>query len=81
MDQDKEIDPVKKFISEQGITWTNATTESINELLEQRFRIVAYPTTILLDQQGKIISLGRKEQMPLRGEELMGTLEKLMPAN
>jgi peroxiredoxin len=80
MDQDKEIDSVKKFIADQGITWTNATTESINELIEQRFRIVAYPTTILLDQQGKIISLGRKEQMPLRGEELMGTLEKLMPA-
>lgn len=80
MDQDKEIDSVKKFIAEQGVTWPNATTESINELIEQRFRIVAFPTTILLDQQGKIISLGRKDQMPLRGEELMGTLEKLMPA-
>jgi peroxiredoxin len=80
MDQDKELDSVKKFIAEQGITWTNATTESINELIEQRFRIVAFPTTILLDPQGKIISLGRKDQMPLRGEELMGTLEKLMPA-
>jgi peroxiredoxin len=80
MDQDKELESVKKFVAEKGITWTNATTESINELIEQRFRIIAYPTTILLDSQGKIISLGRKDQMPLRGEELMGTLEKLMPA-
>ncbi len=80
MDEDKEFDQVKKFISEQGITWTNATTASIKELIEQRFRITAFPTTILLDPKGKIISLGRKDQLPLRGEELLNTLEKLMKA-
>jgi peroxiredoxin len=80
MDEDKELDQVKKFISEQGITWTNATTASIKELIEQRFRITAFPTTILLDPKGKIISLGRKDQLPLRGEELLNTLENLMRA-
>jgi thiol-disulfide isomerase/thioredoxin len=78
MDQDKELDQVKKFAAERGITWTNATTESINELIEQRFRITAFPTTILLDPKGKIISLGRKEQLPLKGKELLNTLEKLL---
>jgi thiol-disulfide isomerase/thioredoxin len=80
MDQDKEVEPVRKFLADQGINWPNATTESIKDLIDKRFRIVAYPTTLLLDPQGKIISLGRKDQLPLRGDELMDTLEKLMPA-
>lgn len=73
------IDKVKKFMTEKGMTWTQATTDSIQDLLDKRFRITAYPTTVLLDPQGKIISLGQREQMPLRGKELFTTLEKLMP--
>jgi thiol-disulfide isomerase/thioredoxin len=80
MDEDKELTQVKKFVAEQGMTWTNATTESIREVIKQRFRIVAFPTAILLDPQGKIVSLSRKDQLPLRDEKLLETLEKLLPA-
>jgi peroxiredoxin len=80
MDEDQSVDDVKKFLTEKGINWTNATTPSIKELTAKRFRIIAFPTTMLLDPNGKIISFGRKNQMPLRGKELMETLEKLLPA-
>ena len=80
MDQDKDMDKVKAFLAEKGVIWPQATTPSIEDLLEKRFRIVAYPTTVLLDPQGKIISLGMKDQMPLRGRELLNTLEKVLPA-
>jgi thiol-disulfide isomerase/thioredoxin len=77
MDEDRDLEFVKKFAAQQGINWTNATTESIKELTEERFRITGFPTTILLDRTGKILSLGRKDQLPLRGKELLNTLEKL----
>jgi thiol-disulfide isomerase/thioredoxin len=80
MDQDEDLDKVKQFLAEKGAAWTQATTASIKELIEQRFRITAFPTTILLDPKGQILSLGRKDQLPLRGEEFMTALEKLLPA-
>ncbi|MEW6127355.1 MAG: TlpA disulfide reductase family protein [Acidobacteriota bacterium] len=79
MDEDESVEKVKKFLTEKEITWTNATTPSIKDLTAKRFRITAFPTTILLDPQGKIVSLGRKNQLPLRGKELLETLEKLLP--
>ena len=79
MDQDESVDKVKKFLVDKGVTWTQATTDSIKELLEKRFRITAYPTTVLLDPNGKIISLGQKDQPRLRSKELLVTLETLMP--
>ncbi len=80
MDEDENLEPVKKLLTEKGITWVNATPPSIKELVHERFRIIAFPTTILLDPKGKIVSLGRKNQLPLRGKELLETLEKLLPA-
>jgi peroxiredoxin len=80
MDEDQSVDNVKKFLTEKAVTWTNATTPSIKELTNKKFRIVAFPTTILLDPKGKIVSMGRKGQLPLRGKELLETLEKLLPA-
>lgn len=80
MDEDKSLDEVKAFIAQKEMTWPQAATPSIEELLEKRFRITAFPTLVLLDPQGKIVSLGRKGQMPLRGKELLDTLEKLLPS-
>ena len=79
MDEDKELEKVKKFVAEKGMTWPQATTESIGELAKKRFRVTAYPTLVLLDPNGKIVSLSRKDQMPLRGEKLLETLDKVLP--
>ena len=81
MDEDKDLEAVKKFVAEKGMTWTQATTESISELAKKRFRITAYPTLILLDPNGKIISLGRKDQLPLRREKLLDSLDKVLPTS
>lgn len=79
MDEDKDIEQVKTFLKEKGITWTQATTPSIKEFADKRLRIIAYPTIILLDPQGKILSLGMRDQLPIRGKALAETLEKLLP--
>ncbi len=81
--QQQALEKVRKFVAEKGATWTQATTESVGEIIDQRFRIVDFPTTLLLDPQGRIISLGElggKDQMPLQGEKLMETLEKVLRA-
>lgn len=81
MDEDESVENVKKFLTEKEIAWTNATTPSIKELVHKKFRIVAFPTTILVDPKGKIVSFGRTNQLPLRGKELLETLEKLIPVS
>lgn len=72
----KGLEKVKAFVKERGITWMQAQTESIKPLYERRFQIVAYPTHILLDPQGRILSVGRKSQGEpgLFGDDLDKTL-------
>ncbi len=49
--------------------------------LEMRYRIHLFPTTLLLGPDGKVISLNqqRKDQPQLRGEDLVKSLDKLLP--
>lgn len=79
MDKDEEIEKARAFIAEKKITWPQATTPSIKELLEFRLRIKAFPSNVLLDPQGRVISLGLKDHLPLKEEKLLQTLEKLLP--
>ena len=78
----KALEKAKKFMVEKGATWTEATTESIKELTDKRFYVSSFPTTVFLDPQGKILSVGQMSgpnPLPLRGEKLLETLEKFMP--
>jgi thiol-disulfide isomerase/thioredoxin len=52
MDDKQTAEKVKKFLADKGVTWAQATSESISDLVEKRFRIGVYPTTFLLDPQG-----------------------------
>ena len=72
----KGLEKVKAFVVEKGVTWTQAQTESIKPLYEKRFQIVAWPTMILLDPNGKIVSVDRvsKGEPGLRGDRLDKTL-------
>ena len=79
MDNDEEIEKARALIAEKGITWPQATTSSIKDLLEFRLRIKAFPSNVLIDPQGRVISLGLKDQLPLKQEKLLHTLEKLLP--
>src|SRR5437016_12060779 len=81
----KTLAMVKKFSAERGMTWTQATPESVKDIIEKRFQIQGFPRTILLDPLSKVITRGvvYPEEPPLlqlRGEELMKTLEQVLPA-
>ncbi len=67
-------DKVRPFLKEKDVRWVNGTPESVRELVEERFRVSAFPTLILLDPQGIVIE-SRSAQ--LRGKRLMETLEKI----
>jgi thiol-disulfide isomerase/thioredoxin len=80
MNNDFEYGPVKAVLKKNGLVWTQATRESI-EQLQERYRIHAFPTTLLIGPDAKIISLGqtRKKQPGLRGQELIKSLDELLP--
>jgi thiol-disulfide isomerase/thioredoxin len=72
----KGLEGIRKFVAEKGVTWTQAQTESIKPLYEKRFQIVAWPTIILVDPKGAIVSVDRthKGEPGLRGAALDKTL-------
>jgi hypothetical protein len=72
----KGLEGVRKFVAEKGVTWTQAQTESIKPLYEKRFQIVAWPTIMLVDPKGAIVSVGRKGkgEPGLLGDDLDKTL-------
>jgi len=75
-DQSEALQKAKTLIMEKGVAWPQATTESIKTLVEKRLRIVSYPTSILMDQERRVVSSGFVDF-----EELTDTLEKLLPAS
>ena len=69
-------DTVRSLLKEKGITWPNATPESVKDLVDGRFRIWGFPTLILLDPEARILEV-RTEM--LSGPALISTLERLLP--
>ena len=80
MNNDPETEPIKSWLKKNAIDWPQATRESITEL-QDRYRIHYFPTTLLLDADGKVISLGqtKKKQPGLRGQELVKSLDRILP--
>ena len=80
MNNDPDYTMVIPTLKRNGLTWPQATMNSI-EQLETRYRIHYFPTTLLVGPDGKIISLGqtRKKQPGLRGQDLIKTLDELLP--
>jgi len=70
---DKAAQTVRRFAAE----WPQARTESIQDLVLNRFRIYAYPSAILIDPEGRIVSRNEADR-PLRGPGLRQTLHALM---
>jgi thiol-disulfide isomerase/thioredoxin len=80
MNNDLDYEMVKVVLKRSGITWPQAQMDSIRNI-ETRYRIHLFPTTLLLDPQGKIVSLGqtKRKQPALRGRELLRDLDELLP--
>ena len=80
MNNDPDYTPIKQWLKKYGLSWPQAQMESIAEL-EIRYRIHSFPTTLLIDGDGKIVSLGqtKKGQPSLRGRDLLKSLDELLP--
>lgn len=82
MDTDEpEILPqVKATLEKNEILWPQARLDSIREVIRS-YRVHSYPTTLLIDPEGKIISLNqtKKGQPSLRGQDLLKSLDRLLP--
>jgi peroxiredoxin len=77
-DEPEVASQIKGQLEKQGLTWTQATKESIVPVIKS-YRIHYYPSTLLLDPEGKIVSLGQKNQPDLRGPDLLKSLDRLLP--
>lgn len=71
---DKDIDKVKKFIEEKDMNWVHKfenNGEKNPEKLVEKLNVECFPTFILLDKSGKILSRGC-------GEEQLKEIEKIL---
>ncbi len=80
MNNDPDYSQIKPWLRKNGLVWPQATNDSIDQL-EARYRIHSFPTTLLIDPDAKIISLGqtKKKQPGLRGRDLLKSLDELLP--
>ena len=80
MNNDPDYTAIKATLRKNGLIWPQATNESI-EQIQIRYRIHSFPTTLLIGPDGKIVSLGqtKKKQADLRGQELLKSLDELLP--
>lgn len=80
MNNDPDYSQIKPWLRKNGLVWPQATNDSIDKL-QSRYRIHSFPTTLLIDPDAKIISLGqtKKKQPGLRGPELLKSLDQLLP--
>ncbi len=65
----------QKLMKNNGVAWPNVLQHAKTSNIVGYGPIFAYPTTVLIGPDGKIISIG------LRGPQLMGKLDELMHAN
>ena len=74
------LDRAKAILAKNGVSWTQARTESIHYLITKRFRISVFPTLILLDPEGVIVSFHpASDQLPLGSAGLLASLEEILP--
>ena len=79
-DEPDVLPQVKTWLEKNELVWTQATLDSIREVIRS-YRVHSYPSTLLIDSEGKVISLNqtKKGQPSLRGQELLKSLDRLLP--
>ena len=74
---DTTYDKYKQYVEKEGLTWTNLMSDKPEEMgwdnpLANHYGVTGIPTAILVDQEGKVVSLAA------RGNELNRLLEELL---
>jgi thiol-disulfide isomerase/thioredoxin len=79
-DEAEIMSQVKSALEKNGMNWAQAKRESILGIIRS-LRIHSYPTTVLLDPEGKVVSLNntKKGEPALRGRDLLRSLDRLLP--
>lgn len=75
MNNDDDPSALKDWLKKNNLTWTQATMDSIKEL-EIRYRIHLFPTSMLIGPDGKVVLLDQSE---MRGQDLLKTLDRMLP--
>ncbi|HVG08977.1 MAG TPA: TlpA disulfide reductase family protein [Thermoanaerobaculia bacterium] len=78
MDVEDELETQKKLVAEQGLSWIHATSASVQDIILKRFGVDRFPTHILVDREGLIVSVGDPGQRPLKKESLPATVEEVV---
>lgn len=73
---DDKVEDATSFLQKSKAIWPQARKDSIKTLTEVTYRIQEYPSSILLDQDGKVLLL---DQHALQGPALIETLDGLLP--
>ena len=60
-DEPELLPQIKPWMEKNGLVWTQATLDSIREIIRS-YRIHSYPTTLLIDPDGKVISLNQTKK-------------------
>lgn len=79
LNRDESAEAARVMIEKHQISWTQATSESIESVAVQGFRVQGLPATLLLDPEGRVVSTGAPKEARLRREKLLETLEGLLP--
>ena len=75
IDTDKDLDQLKKVMSDNGVTWRNTWANSKDPgSLPAMWNIHGYPTVMLIDANGVI----RKKHLGVSESELMKEIDKLV---
>ncbi len=76
MNGDETPEKSQKLVRDKGISWPQARFNK--DLFDTKFQISEWPTLVLIDAQGKIVSTGDQRHLPLDGEKLEITLGTLL---
>ena len=74
-DQDigkKALDEIQEIVKEKGLSWRSFQNSGNEVLISQDWGVQSWPTTYLIDQDGKI------RFHNIRGDDLDGAIEELM---
>lgn len=56
-----DLKKVKQAVMSKAITWTNLFDDTVNNNIESKYRVSAFPTFILIGPDGKILKRGSSE--------------------
>jgi peroxiredoxin len=78
MDFDDDLETLRKSVAELDLPWIHATSASVQDTILKRFGVTVFPTHILVDREGRVVSAGDPGQPPLKKDKLAATVEEVV---